>query len=120
MKGTRMATTTKRDLIERVAENTTYSRAEVRDLVQKVFDLMAADLAAGKRIEFRDFGVFEVRQRNPRTAKNPRTNVRVEVPARLTIRFKPGQELKAKVNQSPVNTAPKVIVTAAAKEPAAV
>ena len=113
-----MTTTTRRDLIERVAEDTTYSRAEVRDLLKKMFTIMSQDLAAGKRIEFRDFGVFEVRRRNPRTAKNPRTNVRVEVPSRLTVRFKPGQELKDKVNAAAES--PEIVVTAGSKEAAGV
>jgi integration host factor subunit beta len=103
-----MSTTTKRDLVERIASQLAVSRTDVRDVVHKVFELMAEDLAAGNRIEFRSFGVFEVRERRGRTAKNPRTNVRVEVPARLTVRFKPGQELKAKVNEQ--DKAPDIVV----------
>jgi integration host factor subunit beta len=105
-----MATTTKRDLIERIASETSYSRQEVRDLVKKVFDIITDELASGNRIEFRQFGVFEVRERRARTAKNPRTNERFEVPSRVTVRFKPGQDLKAEVNRRN-GAVPDVVVT---------
>jgi integration host factor subunit beta len=105
-----MSTTTKRDLVDRIAANSGCSRSEVRAIVQRVFELISEDLAAGKRIEFRQFGVFEVRERRARTAKNPRTNVRVEVPSRLTIRFKPGQDLKAVVNGHEKDEQPGVVI----------
>jgi integration host factor subunit beta len=115
-----MSTTTKRDLIDRVSDNSIYSKAEVRDLIERVFEVIADDLAAGKRIEFRQFGVFEVRERRPRLAKNPKTNQKVDVPARMAVRFKPGQELKTKVNAAHAKRNGEVVVVNTAGQTAGV
>ena len=89
-----MKTTTKKDLIDRIAAKTGDKRAAVKRIVQEFLEQIGDDLAAGNRIEFRDFGVFEVRQRAPRTAQNPKTLQPVQVPGRPTVRFKPGRQMR--------------------------
>ena len=73
-------TITKKELIDRIAEKTGEKRVVVKKIVQSVLDEVVNDLGEGKRLEFRDFGVFEVRERKARTAQNPKTLERVEVP----------------------------------------
>jgi integration host factor subunit beta len=51
------------------------------------------------RMELRNFGIFEVKKRKPRRARNPRTGERVDVPAKLVVTFKPGQEMEERVGQ---------------------
>ncbi len=89
-----MKTITKKDLIDRITAKTGEKRAAVKRIVQEFLEQIGGDLAAGNRIEFRDFGVFEVRQRAPRTAQNPKTLQPVQVPGRPTVRFKPGRQMR--------------------------
>ncbi len=96
-----MDTTTKKELIDRIAEETKYKRADVRLIVQSFLDNVIRELGEGRRLEFRDFGVFEPRDRAPRMAQNPRTLERVPVPARRTVKFKIGRLMReAVVEQS--------------------
>ncbi len=89
-----MSTTTKKDLIDRIAEETSQKRTAVKAMVQSFLDGVIRELSEGNRLEFRDFGVFEIRQRAPRMAQNPKTLERVPVPARKTVRFKVGRLMK--------------------------
>ena len=82
-----MATTTKKDLIDRIAEETNQKRTVVKATVQSFLDNVIRELSDGNRLEFRDFGVFELRDRAPRMAQNPRTLERVPVPAKKTVKF---------------------------------
>jgi integration host factor subunit beta len=86
-----MATTTKKDLIERVAQETGLPRADVRRVTQSFLEQVIDELAKGNRLEFRDFGVFEIRERAGRVAQNPKTLERVSVPPRKSVRFKVGR-----------------------------
>lgn len=92
-----MATITKKDLVDRIAERTGQSRAEVKEALQMFLDEMIGELASGNRLEFRDFGVFEVKTRASRTAQNPKTLERVTVPARKSVRFKVGRLMRDRV-----------------------
>ena len=89
-----MSTTTKRDLIEKVVTNTTLSSLTARTIIQEFLDEMISELRKGNRIELRDFGVFEVKERPARTAQNPRTLEPVQVPAKRSVRFKPGRLMR--------------------------
>ncbi|MEE2912325.1 MAG: HU family DNA-binding protein [Planctomycetota bacterium] len=93
-----MSTTTKKELIDRIADETKYKRSEVRKIVQSFLDNVIEELGNGNRLEFRDFGVFEIRNRAPRMAQNPRTLERVPVPARRTVKFKVGRLMKEAVD----------------------
>jgi len=89
-----MSTTTKKDLIDRIAEETDQKRTVVKRTVQCFLDNVIGELSRGNRLEFRDFGVFEIRQRAPRVAQNPKTLERVPVPAKKTVKFKVGRLMK--------------------------
>ncbi len=85
-----MATTTKKDLIDRIAAETDQKRVVVKKTVQCFLTKVIDELRRGNRLEFRDFGVFEIRQRAKRIAQNPKTLERVPVPAKKTVKFKVG------------------------------
>ena len=95
-----MTTTTKKDLIDPISDETKYKRGDVRTVVQAFLDGIISELGEGHRLEFRDFGVFELRDRAPRMAQNPRTLERVPVPARRTVKFKIGRLMKAAVEKN--------------------
>lgn len=88
------STITKKELIERIAGLTGEKRVVVKRIVQSFLDEVVVDLRQGNRLEFRDFGVFEVKQRKGRTAQNPKTLERVEVPPKRTVRFKAGRLMR--------------------------
>src|SRR6058998_4448586 len=90
---------TKKELAKAIADDMGLPQAQVLEIVQKVFDGIAETLVQEGRIELRNFGVFEVRRRKPRKARNPRTGQKVKVPARLVVTFKPGREMERRVGQ---------------------
>ena len=89
-----MSTTTKKDLIDRIADETNQKRTAVKQTVQSFLVNVIRELSEGNRLEFRDFGVFEIRERAPRIAQNPKTLERVPVPAKKTVKFKVGRLMK--------------------------
>ena len=89
-----MATITKKDLIDRIAERTQAKRVTVKSIVQAFLDEITRELCENNRLEFRDFGVFETRTRASRVAQNPKTLERVEVPAKRTVKFKMGRLMR--------------------------
>jgi len=89
-----MSTVTKRELIERIAALTGQRRSAVKETVQQFLDAVIDELGKGNRLEFRDFGVFEVKQRAARRAQNPKTLQRVDVPSKKTVKFKPGRRMR--------------------------
>jgi integration host factor subunit beta len=89
-----MATVTKKDLIDHIADRTRQKRVDVKKTVQTFLDLVIEELAKGNRLEFRDFGVFEVRERAARTAQNPKTLEPVPVPPKRTVKFKVGRLMR--------------------------
>ena len=93
-----MSTITKKDLIGRITRSTQAKRALVEATVQKFLDEVTSELTKGNRLEFRDFGVFEVREQAPRTAHNPKTLERIEVPAKRRVKFKMGRIMKEKLS----------------------
>ena len=89
-----MRTVTKKELTDRIADATGAKRTLVKGIVRQFLDEMVTELSKGNRLEFRDFGVFEVRTRKPRMAQNPRTLERVPVPVKCTVKFKVGRRMK--------------------------
>ncbi|NJL30750.1 MAG: integration host factor subunit beta [Phycisphaerales bacterium] len=89
-----MATITKKELIDRIAETSDIRRVVVKQIVQSFLDNIIVELGKGNRLEFRDFGVFEVKSRRPRKAQNPKTLAEVWVPAKRTVKFKIGRMMK--------------------------
>ena len=92
-----MATITKKELIDQIADNTQLKQVVVRNVVQDFLDEIINDLAKDNRLEFRDFGVFEVRNHPHRIAQNPRTLEPVKVEAKRTVKFKAGRLMKQKL-----------------------
>ena len=92
-----MHTVTKKELVDRIAEDTKSKHVLAKKIVQGFLDEIIEELSKGNRLEFRDFGVFEVRHRAARVAQNPKTLERVQVPAKRTVRFKAGRLMKQKL-----------------------
>jgi nucleoid DNA-binding protein len=90
---------TKKDLAKAIADELGLLQGQVQKIVQHVLDGITATLLNERRIELRNFGVFEVKKRKPRKARNPRTGEEVTVPARLVVYFKPGREMEERVRQ---------------------
>lgn len=86
-----MATITKKELIDRIASATSQKRIVVKRTVQQFLYEVILELGKGNRLEFRDFGVFEPRERRSRTAQNPKTLEPVAVPPRRVVKFKVGR-----------------------------
>jgi integration host factor subunit beta len=92
-----MSTITKKELTDRIADSAKMNRAAVKGIVQRFLDEIISALASDNRLELRGFGVFEVRTRRPYMGQNPRTLERVPVPVKRTVRFKVGQQMKARI-----------------------
>ncbi|MCB9840188.1 MAG: integration host factor subunit beta [Phycisphaeraceae bacterium] len=89
-----MATTTKKEIIDRIAQSTQMHRDQVRLVVKEFLEQLVNEIGEGNRLEFREFGVFEVKVRGPRQAQNPKTLEPVMVERRRTVKFKPGLKMR--------------------------
>jgi len=92
-----MATITKKELIDRIADSTNQRRVQVKKVVQQFLDEIIGELGKGNRLEFRDFGVFETKLRKARRAQNPKTLQPVDVAEKRTVKFKVGRLMKARL-----------------------
>jgi integration host factor subunit beta len=92
-----MATITKKELIDRIADNVAGRRVQVKKIVQQFLDEIVNELGKGNRLEFRDFGVFETKLRKARKAQNPKTLEPVSVPEKRTVKFKVGRLMKQRL-----------------------
>ncbi len=91
---------TKRDLVIRIARETELNQQDVANVLQKSLDYIVEALTQGKTIEFRDFGVFEIKVRKPRVGRNPKQPENtVIIPERRVVKFKPGKQMKALVTK---------------------
>jgi len=91
-------TLTKRDLVMRISNETGLVQQQVLEVVQKTLDYIAGALAKGDKVELRNFGVFEVKIRKARIGRNPNApETDVPIPARATVKFKAGKEMRADV-----------------------
>ena len=95
-----MATVTKKDLIDRIAEKENCKRILVKRIIQAFLDSIVEELGNGNRLEFRDFGVFESKVRAARLAQNPKTMDKVPVPSKRTVKFKVGRVLKQRLHEA--------------------
>ncbi len=93
-----MATITKKELVNRIAERTGQTKVITKEIIQLFLDEIIRELANGNRLEFREFGVFEIKDRAARRAQNPRTLEKVSVPAKKVVKFKVGRLMKKKVS----------------------
>src|SRR5438034_3067872 len=95
-------TLTKRDLVIRISNETGLVQQQVFDVVQKTLDYISEALSKGDKVELRNFGVFEVKVRKARIGRNPnRPETDVPIPARATVKFKAGKEMRAEVLKLP-------------------
>ncbi len=89
---------TKRDLVVRIATETGVNQRDVSTVVQRTLEHIMNELAAGRGVELRNFGVFTIKQRKPRKGRNPKQpNNEVEIPERVVVKFKPGKLMREKV-----------------------
>ena len=95
-----MATITKKEMIDRVAEITGNKKVMAKTIIQSFLDSIMTELGKGNRLEFRDFGVFQVKQRKGRKAQNPKTLEPVLVPPTRTVKFKVGRIMQQTVGEN--------------------
>lgn len=93
-----MKTVTKKELVHRIAEQTGVTKVVAKEVIQSFLNAIIDELAEGNRLEFREFGVFESRERAARLAQNPRTLEKVPVPAKRIVKFKVGRLMRKKVS----------------------
>lgn len=90
-----MATVTKKKLIQVISQKKGMHPNDVRNVIQAFLDAMTDCLSVGDRLEFRDFGVFEVVKRKQKIGRNPKNaSVPIVIPARLSVKFTPGKKMK--------------------------
>lgn len=90
---------TKKEIVKDISEAIGLTQLKTKEIVQKTFDAIVKTLVEDGRIELRNFGVFEVKKRAARKARNPRTGDKVFVPEKFVVTFKPGKEMEEKVRQ---------------------
>lgn len=88
---------TKKEIVKQIADKLELTQLKTKEIVQKTFDAIVETLISEKRIELRNFGVFEVKRRKARKARNPRTGERVDVEPKNVVTFKPGKEMEERV-----------------------
>lgn len=90
---------TKKEIVKQISEELGLTQLKTKEIVQKTFDAIVDTLLSERRIELRNFGVFEVKKRKARKARNPRTGERVDVEPKYVVTFKPGKEMEERVRQ---------------------
>jgi nucleoid DNA-binding protein len=102
-----IAHVTKKDIVRIISERANLTQLKTKEIVQWTFDEIISTLIREGRIELRNFGVFEVKTRKARRARNPRTNQPVEVGAKNVVTFQPGKEMEERVRAMPKTFLPK-------------
>ncbi|MCZ2343177.1 MAG: integration host factor subunit beta [Bacteroidales bacterium] len=102
---------TKKEIVKQISEQSHLTQLKTKEIVQLTFDAIIDTLVAEGRIELRNFGVFEVKLRKPRRARNPRTNQTVEVDAKYVVTFQPGKIMEDRVRRlTPPETASRLMI----------
>ena len=89
---------TKKDIVLKITDMTGIKQVDVKNIVQKTFDVITESLIRNEKVELRNFGVFKIKERRARFGRNPRTGETVPVPPRRVVVFKPGLEMKEKIS----------------------
>ena len=89
---------TKKEIVKTISEEIGLTQQTTKEIVQKTFDAIIDALVSDRRIELRNFGVFEVKKRAARNARNPKTGDKVHVPEKFVVTFKPGKNMEERVN----------------------
>lgn len=90
---------TKKDIILKISEETGLKQVDVKEVVQRTFDLITESLSKGERVELRNFGIFKVKTRKGRVGRNPRTGASVSIPNKKVVSFKTGMKMKLDVKK---------------------
>lgn len=90
---------TKKEIVKTISEEIGLTQLKTKEIVQKTFDAIVETLVEDRRIELRNFGVFEVKKRAARKARNPRTGEKVDVAEKYVVTFKPGKEMEERVRE---------------------
>lgn len=90
---------TKKEIVKSISDKTGLTQLQIKEIVQLTFDGIIETLLDEKRVELRNFGVFQVKSRKARKARNPRTGRQVDVPEKFVVTFKPGKEMEARVQE---------------------
>lgn len=90
---------TKKEIVKTISDEIGLTQLKTKEIVQKTFDAIVETLVEDRRIELRNFGVFEVKKRAARKARNPRTGEKVFVPEKFVVTFKPGKEMEERVRE---------------------
>lgn len=89
---------TKRDLVVRISNETGLVQQDVLEVIQKTLDYIGEAVSKGRKVELRNFGVFEVKVRKARIGRNPNApEADVRIPPRAVVKFKPGKEMREAV-----------------------
>ena len=88
---------TKKEIVKSISDKTGLTQLQIKEIVQLTFDGIIETLLEEGRVELRNFGVFQVKSRKARKARNPRTGRQVDVPEKFVVTFKPGKEMEARV-----------------------
>ncbi len=109
---------TKKEIVKTISEEIGMTQLKTKEIVQKTFDAIVETLVEERRIELRNFGVFEVKKRAARKARNPRTGDKVFVPEKYVVTFKPGKEMEERVRELERQAAARALAEANAAEAA--
>ncbi len=102
-----MGTITKKSLIHKISQKKGIHPNDVRVVVQAFLDEMTEVLTLGDRLEFRDFGVFEIVQRKEKIGRNPKNpSVPIKIPARKAVKFTPGKKMKQQIESPNPSSTP--------------
>ncbi len=109
---------TKKEIVKTISEEIGLTQLKTKEIVQKTFDAIVETLVEDRRIELRNFGVFEVKKRAARKARNPRTGAKVFVPEKFVVTFKPGKEMEERVRELEAREAARAAAEANNQQPA--
>jgi nucleoid DNA-binding protein len=105
-----MSTITKKSLIQKISQKRGMHPNDVRNVIQSFLDAVIDTLSEGDRLEFRDFGVFEVVERKQKIGRNPKNaSVPIIIPARKAVKFTPGKKMRQEVERKKEDLPPQII-----------
>lgn len=106
----------KQEMINLIADETGVSKVKTRAVVELTFETIIHSLVTDRRIEFRNFGVFEVRKRNARNTRNPQTGELMAIPERYYVNFKAGKDMDERVRRLGIKSVSEAIEEALEKK----
>ncbi len=107
---------TKKEIVKSISDKTGLTQLQIKEIVQLTFDGIIETLLDERRVELRNFGVFQVKSRKARKARNPRTGLQVDVPEKFVVTFKPGKEMEARVQELEDAAAARALLETMAQE----